>query len=169
MPPKFSTQDHSTLFGVGFDLNTHLERLQAAQNFYEVRKDIEKAKTRLASLTARNFKQRSSLFRENVEEAVREGPENGHRTLLLPFIQDTGTSDGIRHFVLASLMLSKAHCKNLEKASLVGIFRQLFRGVIGTIAVLPETMTAALAAIEEVCVRMDSPSSKHLLSQSSKN
>jgi len=163
----FSVQDHTSLFGVGFDLNTQLERLQAAEHFYQVRKEIERNKTRLASLTARNFKKAASNFRENVEEAVKEGTDSGRRSLLLPLVQDNGTADGVRHFVLACLTLSKGHCKNLERANLITIFPQLFREVVGAIVVPSETMTAIMAIVEEVCTKIDSPSSKRVLGESS--
>lgn len=166
MPLKFSAQDHSSLFGVGFDPNTHLERLQAADCFHEVRKDIEKNKTKLASLTARSFKRHVSGFRAIVEETVKEDSDGGRRSLLLPFVHDNGTANGV-HFVLACLVLSKSRCQKLENTSLVSIFPQLFRGVVGRITVLPETMTAIMTVIKEVCLRIDSPSSKQLLGQSS--
>lgn len=157
----FSTQDCSSLFGVGFDPNTHLERLQAAEYFYQVRKDLERSKTRLASLTAKNFKKNASNFRENVEEAVKEDTLGGRRSLLLPLVQ--GTTNDIRCFVLACLTLSKGHCKNLEKANLTSIFPQLFRDVAGTIVVPAETMTAIMMTMEEVCVKIGSPLSNQVL------
>jgi hypothetical protein len=45
MSLAFSVQDGSSLFGVGFNLNIHLERLQAAECFYQIRKEIERNKT----------------------------------------------------------------------------------------------------------------------------
>ena len=163
MPLSFSTQDHSSLFGVGFNPNTHLERLQAAQCFYLVRKEMEKKKTRLAMLTARDFKKHASSFQGCVAKAVKEGPDNRHRSLLLPLVQDSDAVDGVRHFILACLTLSDGHCESLAKAGLMSIFPQLFTGIVGPIIIPTETMTAVITAIEEVCAKFTSPSSKKLL------
>jgi hypothetical protein len=163
MALSFSVQDHSSLFGVGFNPNTHLERLQAAECFYQVRKDIEKTKTRLASLTARDFKKKSLHFRTNLQDAIKEGPEAGVRRFLLPIFQDNCTTEGIWLFLLACLTLTDQQCKKLKKASLISIFPQLLSDVAGAVAIPSETRTAIIECVQEICVEVPNHSSRQLL------
>lgn len=166
MALSFSVQDHSSLFGVGFNPNTHLERLQAAECFYQVRKDIEKTKTRLASLTARNFKKKSHYFRTHLQDTIEEGPKAGLRKFLLPIFQDNSTTEGIWLFLLACLTLTDQRCKNLEETSLVDIFPSLLSEVAGVLEMSSETRLAIIECAREVCIEVSNQSSRQLLGQS---
>ena len=130
----FPAEDYSSLFGVGCDANTHLERVQAAQSFYRIRKDIEKHKTSLALITPKEFKKKYTAFRARLEDVVKEGQQTGRRKLLQPLLENL-TTDGIWDFVLISVTLSDDHCKTLENATFADIFPQLVKGVVGVVAI----------------------------------
>lgn len=162
MSLSLSAQEISALFGVGVSLNVHLQRLQAAQCFYQIRKEIEKNQTRLASFEVQSFKKISPKFRTKLEDAVNEESTTGRRKLLLSIVQDNCTAHGIRQFVLACLSLSDNYCENLKATGLIDIFPKLFRSVVGPVAVPSETMAAILALVDKVCVESDNPSSRQL-------
>jgi hypothetical protein len=164
MSLSFSVADHSSLFGVGFDANTHLERLRAADSFYRIRKDIEKHRTSLALITPKEFKKKYSTFRARLEDVIKEGPQTGRRKLLKPLLENL-TTDGIWDFVLVCVTLSDDQCNTLENASFADIFPLLVKGVAGIVTVPSETTTAILTIINKVCVQIDSPLSNQLLGQ----
>jgi len=160
---SFSKEDHSSLFGVGFEPNIHLERLQAAESFYRTRKDIEKHKTNLALITPREFKKKYSTFQARLKEIIMEGPQTGRRKLLQPLLLDGLTTDGIWGFVLLCVALSDDQCKTLESASFGDIVPQLVEGVVGIVTVPSETTTAILTIVRNVCDPIHSHWSKQLL------
>lgn len=164
MPLLFAKEEYSSLFGVGYDIRTHSARLEAADYFYQIRKRIEKSKTRLNSLTARDFKKHQLPFRETVAESLAK--ESGHRQLLLPLILDNPTEVGIKCFILACFTLSSSHVAELQKKGLMSVFPQLFSDVAGDIAIPPETLGALIDTIVGVCGQQSSPSSAQLLGQS---
>lgn len=165
MPLDFVLEDVSSLFGLNHNLNVHLERLQAAELFYQIRKEIERNKTRLASLTATNFKKGASKFREHIEEIVAASDVCERRDLILPLVQDKVTRENVQQFIVANLSLSKAYCSNLSKANMTKIFPQLFVAVVGIIAIPSETMEAILSTIKEICTKSESTFSTIVLGQ----
>lgn len=163
MPPEFSLEDFSPLFGANRNLIAQLERLQAAELFYQIRKEIERNKTRLASLTAANFRKGSSKFREHIEEVVTNSSVCERRNLVLPLIPNGATQANVQQFIVANLSLSKAHCSNLAKANMTKIFPQLFVAVVGAIVIPSETTTTILTLIKEVCTKTESDFSRTVL------
>lgn len=159
----FSLEDQSALFGVGLPLGELLIRLQAAQCFYDIRKDVEKSKLRLESLTPKNFKRASSLFRLNLQGALKDGPEAVRAKVLLPLLRDDDAPGSMDLFLFACLILTEDHCKKLEKTGLVSIFWRLFRGVVTAITAPRDTISCFATVIEEICGQVDSTSSQELL------
>jgi hypothetical protein len=52
-PAQFSVTEHTSLFGLNIGLAEHQSNLDTAMAFYQVRKDLERNKTLLATLTPR--------------------------------------------------------------------------------------------------------------------
>ncbi|KAK5093391.1 hypothetical protein LTS08_008922 [Lithohypha guttulata] len=156
MSVDFTFEDTWSLFGVNQNLIAHLERLQATGLFYQIRKEIERNKTRLASLTAVNFKKGASKFREHIEEIITNSDICERRDLVLPLIQNKVTRENVQQFIVANLSLSKAHCRNLAKANMTTIFPQLFIAVVGAVVIPSETTAAILATIKEICTKTES-------------
>ncbi|ETN36754.1 uncharacterized protein HMPREF1541_09032 [Cyphellophora europaea CBS 101466] len=151
MPLSYSIQDHSALFGVGFSTSTHLERLEAAQTFYQVRRDIEKAKTRLASLTAVAFRKRKREFRAKIVKVLCGNHDSQVLATLPALGQHNGSPQRVWHFIVACMTFSEELCKKIQQAGLVEDLPDLFRGIVGHIAVPAETSTAIIETLREIC------------------
>ena len=163
MPLTYSVQDHSALFGVGFSTSTHLERLEAAQTFYQVRKDIEKTKTRLASLTAVAFRKKKRDFRAKVVKVLCESHGNQVLATLPALGQYNGSPQCVWHFIVACMTFSEELCKKIQHAGLVEDLPDLFRGIVGHIAVPYETSTAIIETLREICNEYSIESTNMLL------
>lgn len=162
MSLSLSAEEISTLFGLNVSLNVHQQRLQAAQCFYQVRKEVKKNEIRLASWEVQSFKKMSPTFRTKLEDTVNEESTTGRRELLLSILRGNCTADGTRQFILACVSLSNYSCETLKSTGVVDIFPQLFRKIIGTVVMPANTMAAVLALVDKVCVESDNPSSRQL-------
>jgi len=167
MPLSYSILDHSALFGVGFSTSTHLERLEAAQTFYQVRRDIEKAKTRLASLTAVAFRKRKREFRAKIVKVLCGNHDSQVLATLPALGQHNGSPQRVWHFIVACMTFSEELCKKIQQAGLVEDLPDLFRGIVGHIAVPAETSTAIIETLREICNEHKIQSTNMLLGWSS--
>jgi hypothetical protein len=165
MSLSYSKEDRSSLFGVGFDVNTQLERLQAAQSFLKVRKDIEKHKTSLALILPPDFRRKYLTFRARLKDVIAEGAQTARRKLLQPLLLEDLTTERIWSFILICVTLSDDQCTTIGKASFADIFPELVKGVVGTVVVPSKTTPAVFTIIKEVCDEVDSPLSSRLLGQ----
>lgn len=158
--PTFSEQQHSTLFGIGYDMKTHSEVFRAVECFYAVRRETEKQRTRLVSLTVHQFKKANTAFRENIIKGL---TDELYRRLLLPLVIDNPTTAGVNDFILACFVLSLNRARSLQQHGLVDIFPKLFSGIVGAINFLPGTLSAIDTFIKDICTETEHPSSDKLL------
>lgn len=79
----------------------------------------------------------------------------------MPLITNDQTIDGLKRYILACATISIAHTENPAEKNLMSAFPQLFEGVVDTIAMLPETIKAAVDVIRSVCEKTDNSSSQN--------
>lgn len=141
-------------------------KLNAANAFGKLRKELDRNKTALKTLTTRQFTQRrtSNRFRENVEKLV-----NGDNEIqpLLPLLHgDPANPDGsINQLILALFTLTKTAFESIKKTGLVDIFAELFSRVVDDCTIFPEMRDRFIDIVKDVCDKNSTENGQKLLGQ----
>ncbi|KAK4187441.1 hypothetical protein QBC35DRAFT_552113, partial [Podospora australis] len=133
----YSVTNDTSLFGLDVDLDVHLLRLEAANTFSQIRRDVERNITTLKTLTPNSFGKRRSKdsFKDNVELVVNGAPESG---ALMPLVEKLGSDEpSINILILACFTLSKTTHANLEKHNLTNVFVEFLACVVNDCTIFP--------------------------------
>ncbi|KAL7794234.1 hypothetical protein V8C37DRAFT_72717 [Trichoderma ceciliae] len=158
---KLSPKDAS-FFGLDMELGAYMLRLEAAKAFVLIRRDVDRNKTTLKTLTARAFEKRrtKNTFKENVEQAA----EDGSSSILHSLVGAMMPGDGFTNvFILACFTLSTSTLASIEKYHLKAVFIECLLQAGQDCIIFPELRDKFVGMIKSVCQEHDTTASEILL------
>ncbi|RMJ05318.1 hypothetical protein CDV36_014000 [Fusarium kuroshium] len=148
----FSLDKDASLFGLDDSTVQHQSKLEAAQVFSQLRRDLDLTKTVLKTLTATRFSKRrlKDTLRNNLKKLVNGDKESQAISHLLH--DDTVDPEVlIDRLIIVLSTFTKTTIQNIERVGLVDIFASLFSRVIGDCEIYPELRDTCIAIFNDVC------------------
>lgn len=166
---SFSVDKDSTLFGLDNSTSEYHLKLDAANTFGRIRKDLDKNKTLLETFTLRQFRQRKNKdqFQKNVTSLV-----NGDIQNFPPLLQTDTRDDSLspeclfNKLILAFFSLTETNVAGIKKHGLMKIFPALFFRVVGDCYIYNELRNEFVEIIEDVCNTSQTETAKALSGKS---
>ena len=163
MSSQFSVTEDASLFGLDVELDVYLSKLEAANVFSRIRKEIDRNVTALKTLTPREFGKRRTMntFRDNVELVVNGTPES---RVLMPLVEKLGSSDSVINIlILACFTLSKTTYKHLTEHNLTDVFAEFLTCIINDCTIFSSMRETFIEVIKDVCQKNNGETSNKLL------
>ncbi|KAK7398730.1 hypothetical protein QQX98_011892 [Neonectria punicea] len=160
---KFSVDNDASLFGLDVPTDEHQSKLSAANAFGQLRRELDRNKTVLKTLTTRQYsKRRTNLFSDNLVKLVNGEKES---LALLPLLRadPANLEVSIDQLILALFTLTKTAFENMEKNGFVDIFAALFSRVVGNCTIFPEMRAKFIDIINDVCYENSTENGRLLL------
>jgi hypothetical protein len=151
--------NEEVLFGLDSDIGIHATSLELAKKLFALRKDLERNKTSLKTLSVSEFSRRATLkshFTQNVERfATKQDRSNA----LYPF-------EGVHRtdlFILTCITLTETAHKFLEEYHFGHRFPEFCARVIGDFEISPLLRKRLINDVEVICRQHNSPETVALL------
>jgi len=154
-----------SLYGLDEDLSIYLKKLDAAQAFCQIRRDIDRKATSLKTLTPALFSKhrKADQFRRNVELAVKGDRRGQVLSDLILKSMVIRTDHFLNFFILGCFTLTEATYKKLEDNGLVDNFAEFYLHVIKEFDIYPKLREKLLDIMMDTCKKNTSKTSNVLL------
>lgn len=164
--PQFSIDKDASLFGLDVEHKEHFSKLEAANIFSQVRKDLVRNANTLETLKPGDFARRRTkhLFKENVTLVMKGEPGSRIILPLVDKLSDSENNSVLNIFILACFTVTKTTRANIEKSKLTDVFADFLLRIFNDCAIFSDMRKILINIIKDVCQENNSnETSKRLL------